>query len=93
MGVRHLVALRGDPPKGTSHYIPHPGGYAYASDLVEGLKKIADFEISVAAYPEVHPEAVRPNRVSDMWRKASSGRGKGPEMASTSCTTAQAPTA
>ena len=57
MGVRHLVALRGDAPKDADHYEPHPDGYAYASDLVEGLMKVADFEISVAAYPEVHPEA------------------------------------
>lgn len=57
MGVRHLVALRGDAPKDAGDYEPHPDGYAYASDLVEGLKKIGDFEISVAAYPEVHPEA------------------------------------
>jgi methylenetetrahydrofolate reductase (NADPH) len=57
MGVRHLVALRGDAPKGAPGYEPHPDGYAYAADLVAGLKKIADFEISVAAYPEVHPEA------------------------------------
>jgi len=57
MGIRHLVALRGDAPKDADHYEPHPDGYAYASDLVEGLKKIGDFEISVAAYPEVHPEA------------------------------------
>ena len=57
MGIRHLVALRGDAPKGCEKYQPHPDGYAYASDLVEGLRKIGDFEISVAAYPEVHPEA------------------------------------
>lgn len=57
MGVRHLVALRGDAPKDCDHYEPHPDGYAYASDLVAGLRKIADFDISVAAYPEVHPEA------------------------------------
>lgn len=57
MGVRHLVALRGDAPKGAESYVPHPDGYAYASDLVAGLRRIADFEISVAAYPEVHPEA------------------------------------
>lgn len=57
MGVRHLVALRGDPPKDVQQYTPHPGGYAYASDLVAGLKRIADFDIAVAAYPEVHPEA------------------------------------
>jgi methylenetetrahydrofolate reductase (NADPH) len=57
MGVRHLVALRGDPPPGNVAYEPHPDGYAYASDLVAGLKQVADFDISVAAYPEVHPEA------------------------------------
>ncbi|MFQ6003972.1 MAG: methylenetetrahydrofolate reductase [Woeseia sp.] len=57
MGVRHLVALRGDPPKGIEQYEPHPDGYAFASDLVTGLKKVADFDISVAAYPEVHPDA------------------------------------
>jgi methylenetetrahydrofolate reductase (NADPH) len=60
LGVRHLVALRGDPPKDAGKYTPYPGGYAYASDLVEGLKRIADFDISVAAYPEVHPEAKSP---------------------------------
>jgi methylenetetrahydrofolate reductase (NADPH) len=57
MGVRHVVALRGDPPKDAGPYVPHPDGYAYATDLVEGLSKVADFDISVAAYPEVHPEA------------------------------------
>lgn len=57
MGVRHLVALRGDAPKGSEGYVPHPDGYAYASDLVAGLRNIADFDVSVAAYPEVHPEA------------------------------------
>ncbi len=57
MGVRHLVALRGDAPKGSGAYRPTPGGYAYAADLVAGLARIADFDISVAAYPEVHPEA------------------------------------
>ncbi len=57
MGIRHLVALRGDMPKEVENYVPHPGGYAYASDLVVGLKNVADFDISVAAYPEVHPEA------------------------------------
>lgn len=57
MGVRHLVALRGDVPKDCESYLPHPDGYAYASDLVAGLANVADFDISVAAYPEVHPEA------------------------------------
>jgi methylenetetrahydrofolate reductase (NADPH) len=55
-GIRHIVALRGDPPAGTN-YTPHPGGYNYASDLVAGLRRVADFEISVAAYPETHPTA------------------------------------
>ena len=56
-GIRHIVALRGDPPDGAAKYAPHPGGYANAIDLIAGLKKIADFEISVAAYPEVHPDS------------------------------------
>jgi len=56
-GIRHIVALRGDPPKGAARYEPHPDGFAYAADLVAGLKTVADFEISVAAYPETHPEA------------------------------------
>ena len=60
MGIRQIVALRGDPPAGTTDYRPHPGGFAYASDLVEGLSTVADFDISVAAYPEVHPEASSP---------------------------------
>jgi len=57
-GVKHIVALRGDPPEGSARYEPHPNGYAYASDLVAGLKKVADFSISVAAYPEPHPDAI-----------------------------------
>jgi len=56
-GIRHIVALRGDAPGGAQRYEPHPGGYAYAADLVAGLRKVADFEISVAAYAETHPEA------------------------------------
>ena len=56
-GIRHLVALRGDPPHGEREYRPHPDGFAYASDLVAGLQALAPFEISVAAYPEVHPQA------------------------------------
>lgn len=58
-GVRHIVALRGDPPAGTT-YAPHPGGYAFANNLVAGLRRIGDFEISVAAYPETHPTATSP---------------------------------
>jgi len=56
-GIRHIVALRGDPPEGADEYVPQADGYAYAVDLVEGLRKVADFEISVAAYPETHPAA------------------------------------
>jgi len=56
-GIRHIVALRGDPPAGASGYAPHPDGYAYAADLVGGLRRAGDFEISVAAFPECHPEA------------------------------------
>lgn len=59
-GIRHIVALRGDPFIGTGHYEPFPGGFPYASDLVLALRKMADFEISVAAYPETHPEALSP---------------------------------
>ncbi|MGE0747558.1 MAG: methylenetetrahydrofolate reductase [NAD(P)H] [Rhodospirillales bacterium] len=55
-GIRHVVALRGDPPEG-GDYAPHPDGYAFAAELVAGLKRIADFEVSVAAYPEMHPQA------------------------------------
>lgn len=56
-GVRHIVALRGDPPQGSGGYQPHPEGYRYAADLIEGLKSIGDFEVSVAAFPEKHPES------------------------------------
>lgn len=63
-GIRHIVALRGDPPKDAGRYRPHPDGYPFAADLVDGLRRVADFEISVAAYPEVHPEAR--NAAADM---------------------------
>lgn len=57
-GVRHIVALRGDPAEGVgAKYQPHPEGYKNAADLVTGLKKVANFEISVAGYPEKHPES------------------------------------
>lgn len=57
-GVRHIVALRGDPVDGIgTTYHPHPGGYAQTSDLVAGIKAVGDFEVSVSAYPEKHPEA------------------------------------
>lgn len=63
-GIRHIVALRGDAPEGSGPYTPTPGGYDYAVDLVKGLKRLADFEISVAAYPEMHPDA--PNAQFDL---------------------------
>ena len=56
-GIRHVVALRGDAPDGQSRYAPHPGGYANAAELIAGLKAVAPFEISVAAYPETHPDS------------------------------------
>jgi methylenetetrahydrofolate reductase (NADPH) len=57
-GIRHIVALRGDPPTGMgTKYSPHPGGYANAAALVAGLKKIGDFQVSVAGYPEKHPDS------------------------------------
>lgn len=55
-GVRHIVALRGDVPDG-SPYRPHPDGYANAAALVEGLRALHPFDISVAAYPEAHPDS------------------------------------
>ena len=56
-GVRHIVALRGDPPRAGEKYATHPGGYQNAADLVAGLRKLHPFEISVAAYPECHPDS------------------------------------
>ena len=74
VGVRHIVALRGDSSDGKNSYIPHPGGYAFASDLVEGLRKVADFEISVAAYPECHPESKNQNEdLDNLQRKIDAG--------------------
>jgi methylenetetrahydrofolate reductase (NADPH) len=57
IGVRHLVALRGDPPEAGAKFQPHPDGYRDAANLVAGLKEIAPFDISVAAYPEIHPDS------------------------------------
>ena len=59
-GIRDIVALRGDPPEGMEKYEPHPDGYEFGVDLVAGLREVADFDISVAAYPDVHPEAPNP---------------------------------
>jgi methylenetetrahydrofolate reductase (NADPH) len=76
-GIRHLVALRGDPPRGQSQYVPRPDGFAYASDLVAGLKSVADFDISVAAYPEKHPEAVSADvDLDNLKRKVDAGASR-----------------
>jgi methylenetetrahydrofolate reductase (NADPH) len=56
-GIRHIVALRGDPPVAGAKFVSHPDGYANAAALVAGLKKLHPFEISVAAYPECHPDS------------------------------------
>jgi methylenetetrahydrofolate reductase (NADPH) len=63
-GVRHIVALRGDMPDIRDRFTPHPDGYQNAADLVAGLAKVAPFEISVAAYPESHPDS--PSRIADV---------------------------
>ncbi len=76
-GIKHIVALRGDTPKIKEKYIPKPSGYAYASDLVLGLKNIADFEITVAGYPETHPEAISPEAdLDNMKRKIDAGANR-----------------
>lgn len=73
-GVRHIVALRGDPPREGEKFAPHPCGYANAADLVAGLKKIAPFEISVAAYPETHPDAASAESdIDNLKRKIDAG--------------------
>jgi methylenetetrahydrofolate reductase (NADPH) len=70
-GVRHLVALRGDPITGAGEkYTPHPGGYENAADLTAGIKRIApDFEVSVSAYPEKHPDSVNVEADIDMLKR------------------------
>jgi methylenetetrahydrofolate reductase (NADH) len=76
-GIRHIVALRGDPPQGAARYEPRPDGFAYAADLVAGLKTVADFDISVAAYPEVHPEAPSPKfDLENLKRKLDAGASR-----------------
>lgn len=74
-GVRHIVALRGDPSEGVgSAYVPHPGGYDHASDLVAGIAAIGGFEISVGAYPERHPESRSwADEIDNLKRKVDAG--------------------
>jgi len=59
-GIRHIVALRGDPPRESGRYTATPDGYAWAADLVAGVRRVADFEVTVAAFPEGHPESPSP---------------------------------
>lgn len=76
-GVRHIVALRGDPPTAGARFAPHPKGYAGAADLVAGLRAIAPFEISVAAYPETHPEAgCAQSDIDNLKRKLDAGASR-----------------
>jgi methylenetetrahydrofolate reductase (NADPH) len=73
-GVRHIVALRGDPPEAGKHFEPHPEGYKGAAELVEGLRKRHPFEISVAAYPETHPDAASAQSdIDNLKRKLDAG--------------------
>ncbi|WP_294264644.1 methylenetetrahydrofolate reductase [NAD(P)H] [uncultured Sphingomonas sp.] len=73
-GVRHIVALRGDPPTMGGKFVPHPDGYASAAELVAGLKRLHPFEISVAAYPEAHPEATSASSdIDNLKRKLDAG--------------------
>jgi methylenetetrahydrofolate reductase (NADPH) len=81
LGVRHLVALRGDAPAANlsvdGRYEPHPEGFAYASDLVKGLCGVGDFEMSVAAYPEGHPESGGVDAdLANLKRKVDAGAGR-----------------
>jgi methylenetetrahydrofolate reductase (NADPH) len=81
LGVRHLVALRGDAPAGNlsadGRYQPHPDGFAYASDLVTGLSNVGNFEMSVAAYPEGHPESGGLDaELENLKRKVDAGAGR-----------------
>ena len=74
LGVRNIVALRGDPPEPGTAYAPHPGGYSNAAELVAGLKAIAPFDISVAAYPEIHPDSgSREADLENLKRKVDAG--------------------
>lgn len=76
-GVRHIVALRGDPPEAGKRFTPHPQGYATAADLVEGLRALHPFEISVSAYPETHPEAASSQSdIDNLKRKIEAGASR-----------------
>ncbi|MFQ5622914.1 MAG: methylenetetrahydrofolate reductase [NAD(P)H] [Paracoccaceae bacterium] len=74
LGVRRVVALRGDPPKGEARFTPHREGFLDAADLVAGLAAAGGFEIAVAAYPEMHPDASsRQADIENLKRKLDAG--------------------
>lgn len=77
-GVRHIVALRGDPQDGIdAKYVPTPKGYAYSCDLVAGIKEVADFDVSVGAYPELHPESSNwRDEIDNLKRKVDAGASR-----------------
>jgi len=76
-GIRHVVALRGDAPAGSGGYTPHAGGYANAAELTAGLRRIGDFEISVGAYPESHPDSASPEAdLDNLKRKLDAGASR-----------------
>jgi methylenetetrahydrofolate reductase (NADPH) len=78
LGVRRIVALRGDPPKGETVFVPHPDGFQSAAELVAALRGVGDFDISVAAYPEKHPEAVTlAADIDNLKRKLDAGAARG----------------
>ncbi|MEA5446241.1 methylenetetrahydrofolate reductase [NAD(P)H] [Gammaproteobacteria bacterium AB-CW1] len=77
IGVRNIVALRGDPPEGESRFRAHPDGFASGADLVSGLRSVGDFDISVAGYPEVHPDATSPEEeLAYLKRKVDAGASR-----------------
>lgn len=77
VGVRHIVALRGDPPREGEAFAAHPEGYRNAAELVAGLRAIAPFEISVGAYPETHPEAASAGAdIANLQRKLDAGASR-----------------
>ena len=76
-GIRHIVALRGDPPVAGAKFVSHPDGYANAAALVAGLKKLHPFEISVAAYPECHPDSASVQAdIDNLKRKIDAGANR-----------------
>ena len=74
LGCRRIVALRGDPPRGEDRFTPHPGGFSGSVELVSALAELGEFEIWVACYPEVHPEAASPEAdIDHLKRKLDAG--------------------